>query len=87
MDKSVFTGDENQVFDLVESSPDGISTDEARRRLERYGRNVIEEKRATPLWRKLLSNFTHFSAILLWIAGILAFVGSTPGRISGGSTV
>ncbi|MCG2796740.1 MAG: cation-transporting P-type ATPase [Actinomycetia bacterium] len=78
MDIAIYKSDERQAFGLVESSTEGISSDEAEQRLERYGANVIEEKRATPLWRKILSNFTHFFAILLWIAGILAFVGGTP---------
>ena len=78
MDKAVYTTSEEEVFSLLESTPEGLSLDEAARRLEERGRNVIEKKRGTPLWRKFVYNFTHFFAIMLWVGGILAFVGKMP---------
>ncbi len=69
---------EDEVFRALGTSPKGLSKDEALRRLQRDGRNLIKERPSTPAWRKFLSNFFHFFAILLWIGGILAFVGKTP---------
>ena len=78
MDKAVFSTPEEEVFSLFESTPEGLTSEEASRRLEEHGRNVIEKKRGTPLWRKFAYNFTHFFAIMLWVGGILAFVGKMP---------
>jgi magnesium-transporting ATPase (P-type) len=74
MDKAVFSTHEDEVFSLFESTPEGLTSEEASRRLEEHGRNVIEKKRGTPLWRKFIYNFVHFFAIMLWMAAILAFI-------------
>ena len=47
-------------------------------RLERFGPNTLREVRGKPLWVKLLANFTHLMAILLWIAGMVAFIAQMP---------
>ncbi len=60
--KSLLTGD------------GGLSEAEALRRLEEYGPNEIKEVRKRSLALKLLSQFTHFLAILLWIAAAFAFL-------------
>lgn len=78
MDKSVFTTSEEDVFALFGSSAEGLTEEEAARRLEEEGANVIEKKRGTPLWRKFLLNFIHFFAILLWVAAGLSFIIDMP---------
>ncbi len=69
---------EEEVYRALETSLEGLSGEEALRRMKRDGPNVIRERPSVPAWRKFISNFFHFFAILLWIAGILAFVGKTP---------
>ncbi|MBN1289777.1 MAG: cation-transporting P-type ATPase [Actinobacteria bacterium] len=78
MDEAIYSTAEEGVYPLLESRPEGLDTTVAEQRLSREGLNVLEKKRGTPLWKKFLSNFTHFFAMMLWIAGILAFVGKTP---------
>jgi sodium/potassium-transporting ATPase subunit alpha len=51
----------------------GLSPEEAQQRLGRYGPNVLEKPSHYPLIRGFLHQFTHFLAILLWIAAALAF--------------
>ena len=78
-DRPIYAVAERDVYSLLDSSPEGISSDEAAGRLGKYGANVLEEKRAVHLWRKILSQFTHLLAILLWVAGVLAiFSDSVP---------
>jgi sodium/potassium-transporting ATPase subunit alpha len=52
----------------------GLSASEAAKRLHEYGFNEITEVRKTPLIIRFLSQFTHFLAILLWLAAALCFV-------------
>ncbi|MBN2169144.1 MAG: cation-transporting P-type ATPase [Actinobacteria bacterium] len=78
MEKTVYSTAEEGVYLLLDSRPEGLSASEAEARLTSEGLNVLEKKRGTPLWKKFLSNFTHLFAIMLWIAGILAFFGKTP---------
>ena len=50
-----------------------MSTAEAQRRLREYGQNCIDEIRSEPQWRQFLREFTHFFALILWVAAGLAF--------------
>ena len=63
-----------EIFRLLVSSPQGLTEDEARRRLEEFGRNEISELEKRPLWKSFLLQFTHFLAIILWMAALLAFL-------------
>ena len=56
----------------------GLSSAEAALRLERTGPNRLPEVRAVPGWRRLLAELTHFFAIMLWAAAVLAFVAGMP---------
>ncbi|MDO8282057.1 MAG: cation-transporting P-type ATPase [Thermodesulfovibrionia bacterium] len=55
------------------TSAKGLSESEASKRLHEYGPNEIKEVRRTPLYKKFIAQFTHFLAILLWIAAALCF--------------
>jgi sodium/potassium-transporting ATPase subunit alpha len=61
------------VLKRLETSGGGLALDEALRRLKAFGPNVlVEPDRYSPL-RGLSRHFTHFLAILLWIAAGLSF--------------
>ena len=67
-----------EVYGAQTTPPTGISQAEAVNRLQHYGRNVIQEHKRKPLVLKLLANFTHLMAILLWCGGIMAFAAGMP---------
>ncbi len=62
------------VLKRLEVSHSGLSYPEAQRRLAHYGRNILSEPDQFSFLRGLLRHFTHFLAILLWIAAALAFL-------------
>jgi magnesium-transporting ATPase (P-type) len=54
----------------------GLTEAEAKRRLEKFGPNVLPQHRGTPAWRKLLLQFHQpLVYILLVAAGVTAFLG------------
>ena len=57
----------------LRTSEHGLTPAEAERRLREYGPNRIEEVRGEPEWRRFLHEFTHFFALILWVAAALAF--------------
>ncbi len=63
-----------EVLKNLAASEDGLTREEAARRLREAGYNQIEKITAVSLWRRLLKQFTHYLAILLWIAAALAFI-------------
>ena len=56
----------------------GLSSREAARRLDVVGPNELPRRPAEPWWRELVRQVSHPLALLLWAAGVLAFVAGTP---------
>ena len=59
----------SEVFEALETCPEGLSAVEAGQRVDLYGYNILEEARALPAWRRLLHYMIHPMALLLWLAG------------------
>lgn len=57
----------------MHSGSDGLTAEEAQRRLLEYGRNEVEQVRGEPMLVRFSKGFTHFFAIILWIAAGLSF--------------
>ena len=56
----------------LHSGPEGICEGEARRRLAEFGPNQVERIETTSLLLRFLRQFTHFFALILWLAAALA---------------
>ncbi len=67
-----------QVCAALQTSPDGLSREEAERRLVRYGPNRLPPLKRRPLALRFVDQMVHFMALLLWVAGGLAFAARTP---------
>ena len=72
----------DEAFTTLRSHPEGLSSAEADGRLAEFGPNRIERVRSVPVSLRLVRQFTHFFAMLLWCAAVLAFVADvyTPGQ-------
>jgi calcium-translocating P-type ATPase len=57
----------------LRTSRDGLSAAEAARRLAEFGPNRLETAARRPRAAQFLGQFTHFFAVILWIAAALAF--------------
>ena len=62
----------------LQSSPGGLSQREAGRRLEVHGPNELSRRGGRRWPRELAAQFTHPLALLLAVAGVLAWAGGTP---------
>lgn len=62
-----------EVFRLLKTTENGLSLSEAQKRLSYFGYNEIREIRKRSLLLMFLSQFTHFLALILWLAALLAF--------------
>ena len=63
-----------EVLQEVQSSERGLSTSEAKKRLETVGYNELKGKDATPIWRLFLENFKDPMVIVLLIAAAVQIV-------------
>ncbi len=62
----------DQLYTLLESGPEGLSSHEAAERLSRYGANELHVRQRTLEIVKFLRQFKNFFAILLIVGGGLA---------------
>lgn len=63
-----------ECYRVLGSTPDGLATTEAARRLAEYGPNALAEIRRTVPWKQFADCFTHFFAVVLWVAASLALM-------------
>ena len=66
----------------VNSSAEGLSPAEAERRLQEFGPNRVERVAGEPPLIRFVKEFTHFFALILWLAAALALLAewSAPGQ-------
>jgi potassium/sodium efflux P-type ATPase len=67
-----------ELYADLQSQPDGLTQEESQQRLAVFGPNLLKEAKGTPLIVKFLANFTHLMAIMLWVAGVGAFLAQMP---------
>ena len=67
-----------QLFIFLETGWQGLTNQEAADRLAHFGNNALQEAKGKPILIKFFSQFSHVMAIMLWIAGIGAFVARMP---------
>lgn len=74
----IWTADPAAVYEVLETHQEGLSANDAADRLEKIGANELPEPPHRPLRLRFLDQLTHFMALLLWVAGALAFISHTP---------
>jgi potassium/sodium efflux P-type ATPase len=65
------------VYPALDTTSQGLTRFDAHQRLEKFGPNELPEPPRRPLWLRFTDQLTHFMALLLWVAGILAFISHT----------
>jgi magnesium-transporting ATPase (P-type) len=70
--KDVISLHVKEVFETLETSPNGLSSEEARKRLDKYGSNELIEKKSIPVVYKFLTHFKDLFSILLLFASLLS---------------
>ena len=67
-----------QVYENLSTSAQGLSEAEIAVRIKQHGFNELPEPAKRSLLLRFTDQLTHFMALLLWVAGGLAFVSGTP---------
>jgi Ca2+-transporting ATPase len=65
-----------EVFGDLNTSENGLTSEEAKLRLKKYGFNQLSEKRKIPFIRKFIRHLKDLFGILLLVAAILSYVSS-----------
>jgi Ca2+-transporting ATPase len=65
----------NEIFEAFETSPGGLTDEEAEKRLAKYGLNTLLEKKRMPITYKFVVHLKDLFSVLLLFASLLAVVG------------
>ncbi|MGB9672811.1 MAG: cation-translocating P-type ATPase [Anaerolineales bacterium] len=63
-----------EVYRALETTPKGLTEEEVAERLSLYGANILSEPPEPPWWQRMIFQFIHPMAVLLWVSGILAIL-------------
>ena len=75
--------DSDEVLQRLETTATGLTTAEAKNRLDQYGPNAIPEKRRRSLLVMLLGQFTDFMIVVLLLAALISgFIGEPQDTIA-----
>ena len=64
----------DQVYQVLRTSPQGLSTQEVKKRQATYGPNQLKESKKEPIWLTFVRHFTSLMALLLWVGGFIAVI-------------
>ena len=67
-----------KVFEDLKTSENGLTTQEAKLRLKKYGYNKLSEKRQIPFIHKFIKHLRDLFGILLIVAAILSYISGSP---------
>ncbi len=67
-----------KVFEDLQTSPEGLSSEEAKLRLKKYGQNKLTERRQLPFISKFVKHLRDLFGILLMFAAVLSFLSDSP---------
>ena len=70
--KPVYLQSIEDVFKEVQSSPSGLSSQEAASRLEKYGANTLQEGKKKSLLEKFVDQFKDFMILVLLLAAVVS---------------
>ena len=70
--KPVYLQSVEDVFKEVQSSPSGLSSQEAASRLEKYGANTLQEGKKKSLLEKFVDQFKDFMILVLLVAAVVS---------------
>ena len=70
----IWTLPDDDVYQALGTSPQGLTEDEAFARLAKHGKNVLPAKVSRPIIFKFVDQFTSLFAIMLEAAAVLVFV-------------
>lgn len=70
--KPVYLQSVEEVFNEVQSSPAGLSSQEVASRLEKYGANTLQEGKKKSLLEKFVDQFKDFMILVLLVAAVVS---------------
>jgi magnesium-transporting ATPase (P-type) len=67
-----------KVFEELQTTENGLTSEEAKLRLKKYGYNKLTERRQLPFIHKFIKNLKDLFGILLLVAAILSYISGSP---------
>lgn len=72
LSEAFYTQAEQEVLQKMETTPEGLSDQEVKRRLEGFGPNALDEAKKKSMFIKFLDQFKDFMIIVLLVASLIS---------------
>ncbi|MDD1776968.1 MAG: cation-transporting P-type ATPase [Candidatus Helarchaeota archaeon] len=63
-----------EILSMLKTNLNGLTSEEAARRVSIFGRNALPEKGGTPFWKIILGQLNNIPVILLLVAAAVSFI-------------
>ena len=63
-----------EVENLLDTTEEGLSDDEAAKRLEKYGKNVLKDVKSKSVWKMIAEQISDVMVIILFVAMVFSLV-------------
>ncbi|SFE50025.1 cation-translocating P-type ATPase [Peptostreptococcus sp. D1] len=73
-DKKYYLMDSDSVVEIFNSNISGLSSDEAKKRQEKFGKNELREKESDPTWKIFMESFKDPMVIILIVAAVIQII-------------
>lgn len=73
-DKKYYLMDSDSVVEIFDSNISGLSSDEVKKRQEKFGKNELREKESDPTWKIFLESFKDPMVIILIVAAVIQII-------------
>ncbi|MDY5964610.1 MAG: HAD-IC family P-type ATPase, partial [Peptostreptococcus porci] len=73
-DKKYYLMDSDSVVEIFNSNVSGLSSDEVKKRQEKFGKNELREKESDPTWKIFLESFKDPMVIILIVAAVIQII-------------
>lgn len=74
MSKDFYQKSAEEVISEFKTSNSGLTSSEAKKRLEKYGKNELKEKEGDPIWKIFLDSFKDPMVIILIVAAVINII-------------
>ena len=74
MESRYYSQTPEQVLAAVESREEGLTSQQAQERLERFGPNALREEKKKPVWQVFLEQFKDLLVVILIAAAVISML-------------
>lgn len=78
MEKKWYSQSKSQIFSILDTTPQGLTSKECQKRITKYGKNVLPKKKKESIFKIFLKELMNPIELLLLVAVVASFIAGEP---------